>query len=592
MELYGTLKAYIRKERSLVVWAIICLTCSTALGLVYPNLLRFLIDDVVMERQFGLAPYLAFAVVGIVGAKAGFAFLFGHLGGLAGNRFTANLRNALYDKLQKLSFSFYDKAKTGDLMSRLTADLDVLRHFVSYELGHLFNFCTCLVLGALFMAAMSWQLTLLILIAMPLLGFLAVRFQNRIQPAFRAIRTAMSGLTTAVQENVSGVRTVKAFARESFEYEKFTARSEEYKNKHLDSAYIWARYFPAMELTASLSTVILLGAGGYLVLRGRLSIGELVAFFGLAGYIIAPLWHLGYHINVYTQTKAAGERLVELLQQYVQIKDLPDALALPPAYRGGHVRFENVTFSYDGIRNVIEHLHIDAPPGKITGIMGGTGSGKTTAVALLLRAYPVREGRITLDGRDIQELRLRDLREQTAVVFQETFLFSSSIRGNIAYGRPDASALQIEEAAKLAQAHSFIMELPEGYDTVVGERGLGLSGGQKQRIAIARALLREPKLLILDDATSAVDMETEHEIQLGLRSLRGTTTFIIAHRLSSLQHADEIIVLEQGLTVQRGTHEELLGHAGPYRHIFDKQYAGSASSGARDSAVREGGNQR
>lgn len=585
MNVFSSLKEYYRNERKLMVLAISCLLISTALGLVYPNLLRYLIDDVIMKKQYDDVLMLALLVISVVVVKATFVFSFGHFGSVAGNRVALNLRNAAYQKLQALSFSYYDKAKTGDLMSRLTGDLETLRNFAGYELGHMFNFCASLLFGSAVMFTISWQLTLIVLVTMPMLVVLAVKFQTRVEPALRAVRTSVSELTSTAQENISGVRTVKSFSREPYEVEKFSKRSEKYKDININTAHIVANYIPMMEWTVNLSVVILLGVGGYLVLQDALSIGELVAFFSLVWYIIGPLWHVGYHINIYTQTKASAERVVEVLQHYVQIKDKADAIPLPEVGDiGHHVQFANVTFAYNEKAPALEHINIDAKPGTVIGILGGTGSGKSTIIQLLMRAYNVNEGHIRINGCDIGEVQLATLRKEMAFVFQDTFLFSSTIRNNIAYGVYEATDEQVIAAAKLAMAHDFIMELPEGYDTVVGERGLGLSGGQKQRIAIARALIKRPKLLILDDATSAVDMETEHDIQLGIRSLQGSTIFIIAHRISSLQHADEIIVLEEGRIIERGTHYELLDNGGRYADTYRIQHEVSLD-GMKDGSV-------
>jgi ATP-binding cassette subfamily B multidrug efflux pump len=431
-----------------------------------------------------------------------------------------------------------------------------------------------LAFGSAMMFTINWKLTLLTLVFMPFLVIAASKFESKIHPAFRTIRQSMSDLTTAVQENITGVRTVKSFARESHEVKRFMVHSAEYKSSNLLSAEIWAKYFPVMELFANLSVVILLGAGGYMVIQEQMKIGELVAFFSLIWYIIGPLWGIGFHINNFTQSKASGERVLEILNHYVHVKDKANPITLLSAQVKGFVTFEDVNFAYPDKKPALIDLRIDAPPGSVIGILGGTGSGKSTIIQLLFRAYNLKSGRITLDGYNINDISLESLRSQIAVVFQETFLFSASIRNNIAYGIRDISNDQIIQAAKLAKAHDFIMELPLGYETIVGERGLGLSGGQKQRIAIARALLKDPKILILDDATSAVDMETEHEIQAGFREvMKGRTTFIIAHRISSLRHADEIIVLDQGKVVQRGTHTELLRQSGAYAKTYQIQYA-------------------
>ncbi|MBD2848648.1 ABC transporter ATP-binding protein [Paenibacillus sp. IB182496] len=574
MDVFKQLKDFYWPERKLLAASIVALAVATALGLVYPNLLRVLIDDVLIAEQYQWVPTIALTVVGVIILKASMQFVHGFFGGRLGNRVAYRLRNACYEKLQRLSFPYYDTAKTGDLMSRLTADLEAIRQFIGFGFAQILNMLMMVVFGAAMMVSIHWQLTLMTFVTIPLLAFTALRFEKRIHPAFQEMRLAMSHLTTAVQENITGVRTVKSFAREPHEVDKFLVRSEEYKANQLRASRIWGNYFPVMELLASLCIVMLLVAGGSLVIRGSLQLGELVAFFSLIWYIVQPMWQLGFHINNYTQSKASGERVLELLHQYEHVRNPEHPARLEPDQVRGHVQFRDVTFHYPDKPPALRDFNLDAPPGKVIGLLGGTGSGKSTVVQLLMRAYNIQKGSITLDGRDIRELELTELRSPIATVFQETFLFSASIRDNIAYGSPDVSDEAIIEACKLAKAHDFIMELPLGYDTVVGERGLGLSGGQKQRIAIARALIKNPRVLFLDDATSAVDMETEHEIQAGFKTLmQGRTTFIVAHRISSLKHADEILVLEQGVVVQRGTHEELLAQRGLYRETYNTQYA-------------------
>lgn len=574
MDVFKQLKPFYWVERKYMITSILCLMCATALGLVYPNLLRYLIDNVILIEDFGKVPALALTVVGVVAVKASLQFLHGFFGGRLGNRVAFRLRNALYDKLQTLSFQYYDKAKTGDLMSRLTADLEAIRNFIGFGFAQILNMVLMVVFGASMMLSIHWQLTLITLVSMPFLMIAALRFEKLIHPAFREMRQAMSNLTTAVQENITGVRTVKSFAREPHEVNKFLVRSEQYKQNQIGAASLWAKYFPVMELLANLCMVILLAIGGYLVIQESISLGEFVAFFSMIGYIIGPMWGVGFHINNYTQSKASGERVLELLNEHVHVRNTDHPIVLDAQTTKGHVRFENVTFNYPDKAPALYDINIDAPAGSVIGLLGATGSGKSTIIQLLMHAYNVKNGRITVDGIDIRELDVQSLRSQIAPVFQETFLFSSSIRNNIAYGVKDVTQEEIEYAAKLAKAHDFIMELPQGYDTIVGERGLGLSGGQKQRIAIARALIKNPRILILDDATSAVDMETEHEIQAGFKELMaGRTTFIIAHRISSLRHADEIIVLDEGRIVQRGTHEQLVRMPGPYRQTYNIQYA-------------------
>ncbi|WP_110932565.1 ABC transporter ATP-binding protein [Paenibacillus bouchesdurhonensis] len=574
MEVLRQLRGYYRERRTYLILSILCLAAATGFGLVYPLLLRNLIDDVISPGNYEGVLWIALTALGVVIIKAFLQFLHGFFGGRLGNYLAYRLRNACYEKLQFLSFRYYDRAKTGDLMSRLTGDLEAIRNFVGFGFAQLLNLVLMVVFGSIMMMSIHWQLTLITMITIPFLAGVALKFESKIHPAFQEMRLALSSLTTAVQENVTGVRTVKSFAREPYEMEKFSHRNERYKDNQIFASMLWSKFFPVMELLASISVAVLLAVGGTLVVKEQLTLGDLVAFFSLIWFIIGPMWGLGFHINNYTQSKASGERVLEILNQNVDVKDEDSAVDLDLENVQGKVEFDHVTFAYGNKMPALTDIHFTAEPGAVIGFLGGTGSGKSTIIQLLMRAYNVNEGSIRLDGRDINDIRIQSLRSGIATVFQETFLFSSSIRNNIAYGITQVSMEEIIHAAKLAKAHDFIMELPDGYDTVVGERGMGLSGGQKQRIAIARALLINPKILILDDATSAVDMETEHEIQSGFQEvMQGRTTFIIAHRISSLRHADEILVLDEGRIVQRGKHEELIHVPGPYQEVYRIQYA-------------------
>ncbi|GGD64750.1 ABC transporter ATP-binding protein [Paenibacillus nasutitermitis] len=588
MDVFRQLKEYYWVERKKMFASIAFLICATALGLVYPNMLRILIDDVIKPRDFRLVPVLSLTVVGVVTIKACLQFLHGLFAGQLGNRVAFRLRNACYEKLQKLSYQYYDTAQTGDLMSRLTADLEAVRNFIAFGFAQMLNMMLMIVFGATMMFYIHWQLTLITLLTMPFLAFAAVRFEKQIHPAFREMRLAMSNLTTAVQENITGMRTVKSFAREPHEIDKFSKRSDIYKQNQIGASVLWAKFFPIMELLASCCVVILLVAGGTLVINGSLTLGALVAFFSMVWYIIGPMWNIGFLINNYTQSKASGERLTELLNQYVHVKNSDEPVVLEDNIVEGYVRFSGVTFNYPDKAPAVSDLNIEAPPGTVIGMLGGTGSGKSTIIQLLMRAYNIKKGTITVDGFNINDLTLESLRSNISIVFQETFLFSCSIRDNIAYGIDNVTEEQIVKAAKLSKAHDFILEMPEGYDTIVGERGMGLSGGQKQRIAIARALIKNPKILVLDDSTSAVDMETEHEIQAGFKEvMAGRTTFIIAHRISSLRHADEILVMDEGHIVQRGKHEDLIKVPGPYLDTYNIQYADRPQVSTAESVASE-----
>lgn len=576
--------------------SVLAMALLTAVGLVRPWLLEQLIDRVIREQRFGELPYWAAAVVGVALVRAVFNFLRQYLGHVFGQNATFDLRNALYDKLQYLHFKYYDNAHTGDLMSRVTSDVEAFRMFLSFGFVHLMDIFFMTLFSLVVMLSMSVRLTLVTLLAMPFLLVVVMRFERQVHPAFRRVREALASLSTATQENLSGMRTVKSFAREPFEVEKFSAHSQEYLKANLNTAGLWARYFPVIELLSNLTLTLMLAYGGWLVLRNDLTLGELVAFNSLIWYWIWPMREIGYRINEMTQAAASGQRLLEVLEHPVAVRSRQDAVRLPEM--AGHVRFEGVTFQYDSprpgtgeitARPALADIDLDAPPGSVIGLIGATGSGKTTLVSLIPRFYDATRGRVTIDGIDVRALDLTDLRRQIGIVQQETFLWSATIRENIAYGRRSASMEEIVTAAKLARAHDFIMETPDGYDTIIGERGMGLSGGQRQRIAIARAIVNNPRILIFDDATASVDMETEHEIQLALRSaMRGRTTFIIAHRLSSVKHADEILVLDEGRIVERGTHEELLARGGVYRAIYDIQFRDYEEQRAAQAAAKGG----
>ena len=577
MNVFRGLKTFFWQDKGFLLGSVLGLAVATALGLVYPLLLRVLIDDMITPGEYEGLTGLALLAVGIIVLKACSQYVHGFSGGRLGNRLAYRLRQASYKKLQELSFSFYDTARTGDLMSRLTADIEGIRNFIGFGFAQLMNTGFLVLFGFIMMATIDWRLTLMTMAIIPILGYVAVKFELGIHPVFRSIRAAVSRLTVNVQENIMGVRTVKSFPSEEHEMKKFREGNENYRDNHLTLAAVWAKYFPAIEFIANASVILLFLVGGIMVINRDLTLGSLVSMNGMLGMIVAPLWNLGFQINNYTQSKAAGERLLELLNKPIHVRNNEHAIELDDEGIRGHVKFSDVSFRYPNHEqqpSALLGFNLDAPPGSVIGLLGGTGSGKSTVVQLLLRAYDVGDGSITLDGVDIRDLDLATLRRQSAIVFQESFLFSTTIRENISYGNAYASDDEIVEAAKLAQAHDFIMELPLGYDTIVGERGMGLSGGQKQRIAIARALLLKPRILILDDSTSALDMETEHAIQQSLRQvMKGRTTFIIAHRISSLRQADEILVLDRGRVVQRGKHDQLIKQPGLYRETYNTQYA-------------------
>ncbi|MGM0753619.1 MAG: ABC transporter ATP-binding protein [Bacillota bacterium] len=572
MDTFKKLKAFYWPYKRHFIISMIFLIFVTGITVVYPMILQITIDDVILQGNYQWIPYLAFGFIGIMIVKGVATFIQQYNGDLFGITSVYRLRNELYEKLQFLPFSYYDNAKTGDLMSRLTADVEAFRFFLSFGFSELLRFFLLVTVSFGVMFYYSPQLTFVTLVSLPFLAIAVYKFDKAVHPAFRGIRKSFGKLNTNVQENISGINTVKSLSREDHQINKFNRSNGDYKDKYLFTSDIWAKYFPLMEFLGNVSVVTLLAYGGYLVMNGNLQPGELVAFYSLVWYIIWPIMNLGFTINLFSQSKASGERLLEILEVDEEIKDHQDVLHVDRMK--GEVEFKHVSLNYTvHDEAALEDISFKAEPGKVIGLIGGTGSGKTSITQLITRFYEPEEGEILIDGRDLKDYSLKSLRKNIGFVLQESFLFSSTIKANISYGRPEATMDEIMEAAKRAQAHDFISELPDGYDTRLGERGLGLSGGQKQRIAIARAICTDPSILILDDATSAVDMETEFRIQKALKEVMSDrTTFIIAHRISSLKHADEILVLENGKVVERGVHEFLLKNNGPYQRIYDIQY--------------------
>ncbi|MCY9029022.1 ABC transporter ATP-binding protein [Bacillus inaquosorum] len=572
METFKRLKMFYWPYRKVFMWSLLAMLLMTAITVVYPIILQITIDEIVLGRQYQLAAWVSLGFIAVMALKGTATFFHQYLGDMFGIKSVYRLRNGLYEKLQRLSFFYYDNAKTGDLMSRLTADVEGLRFFLSYGLTELIRFGLLVAISLSVMFYYSVPLTLVTIAVLPFLAVAVYQFDKRVHPAFRGIRKSFATLNTKVQENISGINTVKSLSREDFQISTFNKANAEYRAQYLQTSSIWSAYFPLMEFIGNVSIVALLSYGGYLVMQNQLNPGELVAFFSLVNYMMWPIMNLGFVINMFSQAKASGERLLEILEKEEDIAD--HAHALHKQKLTGNVHFENVSLAYGKEQtNALRNVSFEANSGKVIGLLGPTGSGKSSVTQLLTRFYSPVGGMITIDHKLLTDYSLKTLRSNIGVVLQESFLFSSTIRANISYGRPDASMEDIIEAAKRAQAHDFIMELPDGYDTMLGERGMGLSGGQKQRIAIARAICLNPSILILDDATSAVDMQTEHSIQLALKEvMKNRTTFIIAHRISSLKHADEILVFDKGRICERGTHQELLEKGGYYKKIYDLQY--------------------
>jgi len=508
------------------------------------------------------------AVVGAAALRGAFTFLQTYLGEWISQRVAYDVRNRIYDRLQRLSYAYHDRQQTGQLMSRATQDVEAVRWFV--HMGVLrFGYIIILLSAILvLMAVTNWKLTLVAWAFLPLIAWRSTVMALGLRPLWMKIQEGLARLTTVLQEALTGARVVKAFARERYEGEKFRREAEALFAESYRSGRIQAFNSPMMTGFWLAAISATLWFGGREVINGNLNIGELAAFLLYLTILNMPVRMLGWIVMIVSRAQVSGQRIFEILDAESAVKEKPNAVELKDVR--GHVRFRDVSFSYDSISPVLGHVALEAKPGQVIALMGPTGSGKTTVVNLMPRFYDVTTGGITIDGIDIRDATLASLRQAIGTVQQDVFLFSATMRDNIAYGAVAATQEEIEAAARAAHIHDFIAALPDGYDTWVGERGITLSGGQKQRIAIARTLLRDPRILILDDSTSSVDTETEYLIQQTLAELmKGRTTFVIAQRLRTVKMADQILVLHDGEIVERGSHQQLLRRGGLYRQIYD-----------------------
>jgi ABC-type multidrug transport system fused ATPase/permease subunit len=479
-----------------------------------------------------------------------------------------DIRNALYAKLVRQSFGYFDRNQTGQLMSRATVDLQSVRFFLGYGLIFFFQHIVTVVVVTSVLFIVDWQLAFVALWIMPVLIALAYRYSHVSHPVLREVQQKMADVATVSEENIVGVHVVKSFAQEGRERERFADSSEAVFRQTVKANKQRSIYVPMMAFLPLLAQAAVLLVGGRMVVNGSLSLGAFIQFNVLVLMLVMPLRMLGMWIGQAQRATASGERIFQVIDEPEDIVNAENAGDLPEGR--GLVRFDHVTFGYDPERPVLHEIDVELEPGRTVALIGHTGSGKTSLASLVPRFYDVTEGRVTVDGVDVRDVRLDSLRAAIGVIGQDPFLFSATVRQNIAFGRPDATEDEIVAASRAAQAHEFIERLPQGYDTLVGERGITLSGGQRQRIAIARALAIDPRILILDDATASVDATTEARIRLGLReAMKGRTTIIIAHRLSTISLADEIIVLDGGRVAARGTHEVLIDESPVYREMYD-----------------------
>jgi ATP-binding cassette subfamily B multidrug efflux pump len=561
--------SYIKRYRWYFGCAILAMLFSIGLDMFNPRLLRVIIDRIIIGKRLELLNRVLLALLTITIGRAVFGFTKEFLFDCGGQKAVTALRQDLFAHLQSLSFSYFDGVNTGELMSRLKEDVDNIMHTVVFGFMLFTEQSIYFVVASCLLFTLSWKLALLALALMPFIAGIAFRLENRIGAVFGQISDQGVRLNTTAQENLAGVRLVKAFGREKYEIAKFLEQNQQNYRLKLEQARIWSKYHPRIEFLTNLSIVLVTAAGGYLVIRSEFSVGTLAAFTNYLFMLIWPMRMLGWLTNMLAQCFASLKKIEALFEEKPAVKEAPAPVIPKPI--SGRLIFENVGFEYHQAA-VLKNINLDLKPGATLAIMGLTGSGKSSLINLAGRYYDCTAGRIRLDGVDLRDWPLKLLREQISVVMQETFLFSATILENIQFGSPGASSAEIAAAVKDSRVDEFIAELPEGLETVIGERGIGLSGGQKQRIALARALVKPGKILILDDATSNLDMETEYQIQQALQRRTGFAKIIIAHRISAVKNADEILVMDHGEIIERGNHWQLLKLRGYYHQIYREQF--------------------
>jgi ABC-type multidrug transport system fused ATPase/permease subunit len=586
---FARLLAFLRPYKvSLVVSTLLAIASQGAqIAVVWVT--AHVIDDAVIPRDAGKLWIFVWAIIGLGVLRAAFMGARRLISGKQALAVEMNMRQGLYRHLVRLSFGFYDRHQTGQLMSRATVDLQGVRFFLGYGLIFFFQNVLTVLSVTVVLFFFEWKLALIVLAITPVLVVLAYRYSHVAHPTLRDVQQKLADVATVAEENIVGVHVVKSFAQEPQEQQKFVGRSEAVFQQTLRANRQRALYVPFISWVPMLAQAAVLLVGARMVTRGELTVGGFIAFNLYLGMLIMPLRSLGMWIGQAQRATASGERIFQVMDEPEEIADRPDAIELPEG--GGHLRFEGVGFEYMAGRPVLQDIDLELAPGTTIALIGHTGSGKTTLTSLVPRFYDVTSGRVTLDGADVRDVKLNSLRHAIGVISQDPFLFSATVRENIMFGAPDLDDADVEHIARLAQAHEFVDQLPDGYDTVIGERGITLSGGQRQRLAIARALAVDPRVLILDDATASVDASTEARIRIGLReAMRNRTTLIIAHRLSTIALADEIVVLDDGRIAAQGTHAELLATSQVYRDIYEhglleRQFADAVEARAETDAL-------
>ncbi len=581
-KLFKHLKNILSPYRKQVTLSILALLATTALQLVIPTIIQQVIDTGLANRDLSYLGWAALLILGVGVVRAFIFFWQRYLSAWIAQHIAFDLRNRLYDHIQRQPFTYHDHNSTGQLISRCIEDVRSTNEFTGTGIVELSSIILLIVGITILLFLSNARLAVIALIPMLPLLLMTVSFGRKIGGMFLKIDQALGDLSSRLQENVAGVQVVRAFAREPYEMGRFAQANQRLYAARVRTLTQFASLFPTTQLLVTLGTILILWFGGQMVLRGELTIGELVAFNAYLLLMAQPAQQLTWTVNMAGEASAGLERIFEILNRKPEI-DTPTGATVLTTLKG-HVEFREVSFRYEG-ENVtaLTDIHVTVEPNQVIALIGPTGSGKTSLINLIPRFYDVAEGALLVDGHDVREVDLVSLRRQIGIVLQTSLLFSESVAENIAFGRPKATDEEIIAAAKAAQAHDFIMRLPDGYSTIVGERGMTLSGGQRQRVAIARALLMDPRILILDDSTSSVDTETEHLIQQALdRLMAGRTTFVIAHRMSTVRRADLILVMDQGRIIERGKHDELLAMNGLYREIYELQLS-------KQKEITEGG---
>lgn len=560
---------FLKKYRLAIVTGLVLMTVIVACAIVNPYISGMIVDDVIQGGAYDLLPKLIGIMLAVTAVRAILRYTTQMMFETCSQGVLYRMRDAVYRKLLQEDFAFYNRNRTGDLMSRQTGDMDAIRHFVAFVIYTVYENILMFVFALVMIFMVNVKLALCMMAVLPFCLFTTYLQSKYVKPRFHECRQSFSSLNAFVQENISGNRVVKAFAKEEYEKEKFEKENDKYREAELGAASIWCRFVPVFELLSNLLMVVLILYGGYQVICGEMTLGNLVTVNGYLWMLSNPLRFAGWWVNDVQRFVTSVEKIYDTYSKEPDVKKPKKGIKRKEMQ--GNIEFRNVSYEVEG-EDIIHNISFSVEKGQTVGILGSTGAGKSTIMNLLCRFYDVTEGEVLVDGINVKNWDLHDLRDNIGMAMQDVFLFSDTIEGNIAYGKPDCTFEEVKEAAVMSDANLFIKAMPDGYQTIVGERGVGLSGGQKQRISLARALLKKPSILILDDTTSAVDMETESYIQEQLKKLgRKHTVFVIAYRISSIKDADVIFVMDEGRIVERGNHESLLKQNGYYATVYKHQ---------------------